>query len=88
MTICFLELFIIHTHLFFSRYVEQFQACYGARVKFCALTYSLKWQFFPSMMRAVQVTKLANNPLANLAALGLGGLAGTGGAGSMNATGN
>jgi poly(rC)-binding protein 2/3/4 len=32
------------------------------------------------------VSKLAGNPLANLAALGLGGLTGTGGASSMNAS--
>ena len=34
-----------------------------------------------------QVTKLAGNPLANLAALGLGGLTGSSGGGSMNASG-
>jgi len=32
------------------------------------------------------VSKLAGNPLANLAALGLGGLSGSGGASSMNAS--
>ena len=36
----------------------------------------------------LQVTKLGNNPLANLAALGLGGLTGAGGGGSMNASGS
>ena len=35
-----------------------------------------------------QVSKLAGNPLANLAALGLGGLSGSSGASSMNASGN
>jgi hypothetical protein len=34
-----------------------------------------------------QMNKLSGNPLANLAALGLGGLTGTGGGGSMNASG-
>ena len=34
-----------------------------------------------------QVSKLAGNPLANLAALGLGGITGTGGAGSLNPSG-
>ena len=33
------------------------------------------------------MNKLSGNPLANLAALGLGGLTGTGGGGSMNASG-
>jgi hypothetical protein len=45
---------------------------------FCFLLFLFR--FFPSL-HVQQVTKLAGNPLANLAALGLGGLTGTSGSG-------
>ena len=46
---------------------------------FCFLLFLFRF-FFP-FLHVQQVTKLAGNPLANLAALGLGGLTGTSGSG-------